>query len=134
MNQGMASDGWISFDYAILRVVPRVHLGTAVNVGVALHARTVDFLGTRIRCDRPWLEARIPGLDPDLLSRYLEACRSIVLGEGAAGPVALAPASERFHWLTAPRSDVIQASPVHGGLTRDPSRELDRLFLEYTHE
>lgn len=134
MSRGPEPEGWISFDYAILRVVPRVHVGTSVNVGVALHARTADFLDTRIRCDRPWLEARVPGLDPDLLARYLEACRSIVLGEGSAGAVALAPASERFHWLTAPRSDVIQASPVHGGLTRDPSRELDRLFVQYTQD
>lgn len=134
MSQVSAPDGWISFDYAILRVVPRVHLGTAVNVGVALHARTAEFLGTRLRCDRAWLEVKIPDLDADLLRRYLEACRSIVLGDGHGGPVALAPASERFHWITAPRSDVIQPSPVHGGLTRDPSRELDRLFLAYTHD
>lgn len=134
MSHGAAPEGWISFDYAVLRVVPRVHLGTAVNVGVALHARTVDFVGTRIRCDREWLEVKIPGVDAELLRKYLEGCRSIVLGDGRAGPVALAPASERFHWITAPRSDVIQASPVHGGLTRDPARELDRLFLEYTHD
>lgn len=132
MSHGSAPEGWIAFDYAILRVVPRVHRGTAVNVGVALHARTVDFLDTRIRCDRAWLRIKIPQLDSDLLNRYLEACRAIVAGDGAAGPVALAPASERFHWLTAPRSDVLQASPVHGGLTRDPSLELERLFLEYT--
>lgn len=134
MSHVSAPEGWISFDYAILRVVPRVHLGTGVNVGVALHARTAEFLGTRIRCDREWLELRIPDVDTELLYRYLEACRSIVQGMPSAGPVALAPASERFHWLTAPRSDVIQASPVHGGLTRDPSQELDRLFLEYTHD
>jgi hypothetical protein len=127
-----APEGWIAFDYAILRVVPRVHRGAAVNVGVALHARTVDFLDTRIRCDREWLQVKIPELDSDLLHRYLDACRAIVGGDGTAGPVALAPASERFHWLTAPRSDVIQASPVHGGLTRDPSAELERLFLAYT--
>ena len=132
MSQLSGPEGWIAFDYAILRVVPRVHRGAAVNVGVALHARTVDFLGTRIQCDREWLQVKIPELDTDLLVRYLEACRAIVGGDGSAGPVALTPASERFHWLTAPRSDVIQASPVHGGLTRDPSVELERLFLEYT--
>jgi hypothetical protein len=132
--KGLDRAGWIAFDYAVLRVVPRVHLGTGINVGVTLHARTADFLGTRIRCDRDWLAARIPGVDPHRLARYLEGCRAISMGERQAGPVALAPASERFHWLTAPRSDVIQASPVHGGLTRDPLAELERLFGEYVEQ
>lgn len=119
---------WIAYDYAILRVVPRVHLGGGVNVGVVLHARTADFLGIRVRCDAEWLAERVPGVDTDLLTAYLDACCALSRGEPEAGPVALAPPSERFHWMTAPRSDVIQPSPVHGGLTRAPDRELDRLF------
>jgi hypothetical protein len=123
--------GWIAYDYAILRVVPRVHLGAGVNVGVVLHARTADFLGLRVKCDRDWLAERVRGVDPELLTAYLQACRAISKGEPAAGPVALAPPSERFHWMTAPRSDVIQPSPVHGGLTRAPEMELGRLYALY---
>lgn len=123
--------GWIAYDYAVLRVVPRVHLGVGVNVGVVLHARTADFLGIRVRCERAWLAERVRGVDPELLEAYLEACCALSRGDESAGPVALTPPSERFHWMTAPRSDVIQPSPVHGGLTQEPGAELDRLYALY---
>jgi hypothetical protein len=73
----------------------------------------------------------VPGIDPDLLSRYLRSCSAICAGDESAGPVALAPPSERFHWLTAPRSDVLQSSPVHEGVCADLDAELEALFRMY---
>jgi hypothetical protein len=77
------------------------------------------------------LRAHVPDVDVDLLARYLRACHAIAAGDVSAGPVALSPPSERFHWLTAPRSDVIQSSPVHEGVCADPERELEALFKTY---
>jgi len=121
----------VDYDFAVLRVVPRVHLGAFVNVGVVVHARTVEFLALRAVTDERVLAANVIGVDADLLARYLRSCEAICAGDAAAGPMALAPPSERFHWLTAPRSDVLQSSPVHEGISDDPRRALDRLFEEY---
>ena len=121
----------LAYDFAVLRVVPRVHLGAFVNVGVVVHARTAEFLALRAVTDERLLQAHVPGVDAELLARYLRSCEAICAGEVAAGPMALAPPSERFHWLTAPRSDVLQSSPVHEGISDDPRRALDRLFEEY---
>jgi hypothetical protein len=121
----------IDYDFAVLRVVPRVHLGAFVNVGVALHARTAEFLALCVLTDPVALRARLPGVDVELLARYLRSLEAICAGDPAAGPVALAPPSERFHWLTAPRSDVLQSSPVHEGVCADPRVELDELFRAY---
>jgi len=123
--------GMIDYDFAVLRVVPRVHLGAFVNVGVVVHARTVEFLALRAITDERLLRAHVPGVDAELLARYLRSCEAICAGDVGAGPMALAPPSERFHWLTAPRSDVLQSSPVHEGICDDPRRALDRLFEEY---
>jgi len=126
-----AMDEWIDYDYAVLRVVPRVELGAFVNVGVVLHARTLGYLGVRTLESDAELASRVVGVDLPLLERYLEGCRRICRGEVAGGPLALSPPSERFHWLTAPRSDVLQASAVHGGITRDPEATLEALFRRY---
>ncbi len=72
-----------------------------------------------------------PAVDIDLLSRYLRCCQRICEGDTTAGPVALAAPSERFHWLTAPRSDVLQSSPVHEGLATDPAAAVEELFAVY---
>ena len=85
------------------------------------------------RDDIDELRAQVPEVDAELLSRYLRSVRAICDGDESAGPVALTPPSERFHWLTAPRSDVIQASPIHEGVCFDPERELDALFRTYVH-
>ncbi len=122
---------WTSYNFAVLRAVPHVHLGAFVNVGVVVHARTAGYLALRAVTDPAELRARVPGVDAELLARYLEACGAVSAGDPAAGPVALAPTSERFHWLTAPRSDVIQASPVHEGICGDPATTLDELFEEF---
>ncbi|HKP16390.1 MAG TPA: DUF3037 domain-containing protein [Gemmatimonadaceae bacterium] len=121
----------VDYDFAVLRVVPRVHLGAFVNVGVVVHARTVEFLALRAVTDEQVLAAHVHGLDADLLARYLRSCERICAGDVDAGPMALAPPSERFHWLTAPRSDVLQSSPVHEGIADDPRRALEALFEEY---
>ena len=121
----------VDYDFAVLRVVPRVHLGAFVNVGVVVHARTAEFLALRAVTDERVLSAHVHGVDADLLARYLRSCERICAGDVSAGPMALAPPSERFHWLTAPRSDVLQCSPVHEGISDDPGRALDALFEDY---
>lgn len=122
-----------AYAFAYLRLVPRVHLGSFANVGVVLHSRTRDFIGMRCVVDADELERRAPGADVPLLVRYLQSLRAIAEGDRTAGPVALLPPSERFHWITAPRSDVLQCSPVHTGVARDPERVLDRLFEPLDH-
>ena len=121
----------VDYDFAVLRVVPRVHLGAFVNVGVVVHARTAEFLALRAVTDERVLAAHVHGVDADLLARYLRSCERICAGDVDAGPMALAPPSERFHWLTAPRSDVLQSSPVHEGICDDPRSELEALFEDY---
>ncbi len=127
----MSDEPLVDYDFAVLRVVPRVHLAAFANVGVVLHARTAEFLALRTVTDLARLAGLAPGIDPALLARYLASCAAICAGDASAGPVALAPPSERFHWLTAPRSDVLQSSPVHEGVCRSPRSELDALFLAY---
>jgi hypothetical protein len=117
-----------AYAFAYLRVVPQVHLGSFRNVGVVLHARTRGFLGLRVVTDPRELERRLPEADVPLLIKYLESLRAIAAGDPTAGHVALLPPSERFHWLTAPRSDVLQCSPVHTGVAVEPESVLDRLF------
>jgi hypothetical protein len=127
----MSVDRWTPYAFAVLRVVPHVHLGAFVNVGVVLHARTAGFLGMRLLATPDELGCRVAGVDLDLLARYLDACRRVCEGDPTAGPVALAPPSERFHWLTAPRSDVLQSSPVHEGVCEDPVQALEDLYAGY---
>ena len=124
----MTAPGLVSYHFALLRVVPHVHLGAFVNVGVVLHARASEFLGMRAVADVTTLTALASDVDAGLLARYLECYRRICAGDPEGGPIALVSESERFHWITAPRSDVLQASPVHEGLTIDPAEELARLY------
>ena len=116
-----------AYHYAIMRVVPHVHLGAFANVGVIVHARQLEFLDMRV-VEREELTRLVPDADVELLLRYLNSFAAVCRGDEEAGPIALAPTSERFHWLTAPRSDVLQCSPVHAGLTADPRREVDDLY------
>jgi hypothetical protein len=127
----MTANPCVAYNFAALRVVPDVSTGAFVNVGVVLHARTADFLGMKVLRDPELLQAQLPGTDVELLSRYLSAHEAIGRGDPAAGPMALLPPSERFHWLTAPRSDVLQSSAVHEGICADPARALDELFASY---
>jgi|GEM_PF-155168 len=125
-------DGWVAYDFAVLRAVPHPHTGAFVPVGVVVHARTVDFLQLATLTDRRALANLLPpDSDIELLGRYLDACRAICAGQEDAGPVALAPPPERFSWITAPRSDVIQCGPVHEGLCESPEAALHLLFEQY---
>jgi len=121
----------IVYHFAVLRVVPHVHVGAFVTVGVIVHARTANFLGMRVVTDIDTLRRLAPKTDAELLVKYLTACEAICRGDASAGPLALSAPSERFHWLTAPRSDVIQSGPVHEGLCRDPETALAELFAMY---
>ena len=128
MTERIPDDKAVAYDFAVLRVVPHVHTGAFEPVGVIIHARTTEFLAMRVITDREELARRARGVDGELLVRYLESCKAICAGDENAGPIALAPPSERFHWLTSPRSDVIQCGPVHEGVTNDPGAALDALF------
>jgi hypothetical protein len=118
------------FAYAILRVVPRVERGERLNAGVVLYCRQRDFLGARVRLDERRLEAFAPGLAITDVRGQLEALARVAAGEPGAGPIALLPASERFGWLVAPSSTIIQPSEVHTGLSEDPAETLRALFAE----
>jgi hypothetical protein len=118
----------VACHHAALRVVPHVHTGAFVNVGVMLHARAADYLGIRVITDAAVLRRLVPDVDVELLAKYLRAYEQIAAGDAAAGEIALLPSSERFHWMTAPRSDVLQASPVHAGMTHDAEATLQQLY------
>jgi hypothetical protein len=118
------------FQYAIFRVVPRVERGEALNVGVVLFSRRHAFLAARTELDEGALAALAPGCDPNEVRPHLEALERIAAGDAGGGPIATLEPSERFHWLTAPSSTIVQASPVHTGLTDDPAAELDDLFAK----
>jgi hypothetical protein len=118
------------FQYAILRVVPRLERGEQINVGVVLFARRAGFLEARVRLDVDRLAALAPGVEPAPLARQLEAVARVAAGDPGAGPIASLPQSERFAWIVAPSSTAIQPSPVHVGLCGDPAAELDKLFEE----
>lgn len=116
------------FSYAVLRVVPCLQRGERLNVGLALFCRQLDFLELETRLDRDRLAAIAPDLDPEPVEARLEVIRRVVEGDPAAGALAEMDPSDRFGWLTAPSSTIIQSSEVHTGLTSDPAAELDRLF------
>jgi hypothetical protein len=112
------------FQYAIVRVVPRVERGECMNAGVVLFCRPLRFLAARTRLDDARLAAFAPELDLAEVREHLDAITRIAAGEPGAGPVARLEQSERFHWLVAPSSTVIQPSPVHTGLCEDPEATL----------
>lgn len=122
-----------AFDYAIIRVVPRVERGERLNVGVALISRQRRYLGLRIALDEARLRALWPPLTDeqlDLLRAELDGLRRVSEGAPDAGPIARLSQAERFHWLVAPGSAMIQPSPVHSGLCVDPKTALERLMTE----
>jgi hypothetical protein len=118
------------FQYAALRIVPRVERGEAVNAGVVLFCRPLRFLGARTQLDAALLHALAPGCDPDAVAKLLGTMELIAAGDPAGGPIAELPQSERFHWLVAPASTIVQPGPVHTGLTDDPAGQLARLFAK----
>jgi hypothetical protein len=124
----MPADDVQPFAYAVLRVVPRVERGERLNVGVALFCRRHDFLDLRTQLDVARLAALSPELDPAPVQSRLDALRLVVCGDPAGGALAALEPSERFGWLVAPSSTIIQPSEVHTGMTADPRATLDRLF------
>lgn len=115
------------FQYAIVRLLPRVERGECLNVGVILLCRGQRFLGARIALDERRLAGFAPDLDPATIRPHLDAIERIAAGDPAAGPIARLGQAERFHWLVAPSSTMIQSSEVHTGLCDDPAAELDHL-------
>ncbi len=119
------------FEYAILRVTPRVERGELVNVGVVVFCRTRSYLGVKLELGARQLDALralAPDLDVSAIQAHLESIRRMAAGDDGAGPVAKLAAPERFRWLSSPSSTMIQPSDVHGGLTEDPGAELEDLF------
>ena len=117
-----------SFDYVVVRVVPRVEREEFINVGVILFCRTQRFLDAQIELDAHRLTALWPDIDPGLVQSHLDIIPRVCSGGPDAGPIGQLPQTERFNWLAAPRSSVIQTSPVHSGLCIDPRATLQRLF------
>lgn len=110
-----------AFEYAVLRVVPRVERGESMNAGVIVYCRPMEFLGAKVLVDRERLAALDPHADPDAVARALQAAADCTVADGD-------DRGQRFRWLTAPRSTVVQPGPVHTGMTADPLAETDRLF------
>src|SRR5216117_3949207 len=108
--------GRCAFDYAVIRVVPRVEREEFVNVGVILYCSARRFLGARVEIDEARLRAFDPSLDPAEIARSLEPIPRICAGGDGAGPIGRLSQRARFDWLVAPRSTVVQVSPVHSGL------------------
>jgi hypothetical protein len=119
-------EGTESFQWALVRVVPRVERGEAINAGVIVYSKRLRYLAARIELDEARLRALSPGADVAAVRRALAAFELAC----TQGPLAERPIGERFNWLTAPRSAIVQPGPVHGGVTADPAAELDRLFRD----
>jgi hypothetical protein len=116
------------FDYAVVRVVPRVERGEFINAGVIVSCPGLKFLKAKVGLDERRLAALDPMLDAETVREHLRAVVAVCEGGERAGPVGLLPPRARFHWLVAPRSTVIQTSPVHTGLCDDGDRLLERLY------
>jgi Protein of unknown function (DUF3037) len=116
------------YQYALLRVVPRVERGEQLNVGVILLCRPRRFLGAAMAVDPARFAALAPGVPLGSIEPHLDAIARIAAGDPSAGPIAQLDAAERFHWLVSPASTIIQPSEVHTGLCDDPEAELERLL------
>ena len=116
------------FEYALLRVVPRVERGEFINAGVVLYCQEARFLGARVHLDSDRLRALDPHLDPETVLAHLEVACRVCAGGPQAGAVGLMPPVHRFGWLVAPRSTVVQPSPVHTGLAEDPKEAIEHLL------
>jgi len=117
-----------SFEYAIVRVVPRVERGECFNAGAIVWCRSLMWLRARVALDHARLVALAPDADVPMIQAHLESIERIAEGGVDAGPIGLLSAPERFRWLVAPRSTVLQVSDVHEGLCEDPAAALAHLF------
>ncbi|MBR7832639.1 DUF3037 domain-containing protein [Actinospica durhamensis] len=118
----------LGYDCVVLRAVPRPERGEQVNVGAVLYCQEADFLGAAVYLDPARLRALDPDVDLELLSAALDGIRDVCAGAPCAGEAGAANLRNRFGWLSAPRSTVLQPGPIHGGLTADPGAELERLM------
>lgn len=116
-----------SFDYATIRVVPRVERQEFINAGVVVFCLEKRYLAARVHLDEARLRALWPATDLELVRQHLEAIPRICSGDQSAGPITRLSQRERFHWLVSPRSTIIQSSPVHSGLCEGTDELLDRL-------
>ncbi len=117
------------FEYAIIRIVPRVERQEFFNVGVILYCGPQKFLGTKIFVDPVKLKA-FGNIEGEEIDHYIRAFERISAGGKDAGPIGELPVAERFRWLTATRSTIVQTSAVHPGLCIDAAEMLDRLFRQ----
>jgi hypothetical protein len=120
-----------AYEYAVIRLVPRVERGEYINVGVVLFCRTRRFLDARISLAPERLAILAPDVDLDAVAEHLNRIPLICSGGADAGPIGELPPHERFRWLTAPRSTILQPSPVHAGLCADPAVALERLAIAF---
>lgn len=124
----MPENDFCTFDYAAFRFVPRVEREEFFNVGVILSCPEHNFLEARIFLNEQKLKAFAPDLEPETIRQYLATIPKICAGGSEVGAIGRLTARERFYWLTAQRSTIIQASPIHTGLTQDARQTLENLF------
>ena len=117
-----------TYDYAIIRLVPKVEREEFINVGVIVSCPAREFLEARIELDESRLIAVDPTLDIETVRAHLASISTVCAGGEQAGPIGRLSQRERFHWLVAPRSTIIQTSPVHTGCCKDPAAVLERLL------
>jgi hypothetical protein len=118
----------ISFDYAIIRIVPRMERAEFINAGVIVFARTLRYLDARAHLDIERVRSLYPDIDIAEIERHLSLIPKICEGGVSAGPIGELPQHERWHWLVSPRSTMIQTSEVHSGICTDPAEELEHLM------
>lgn len=121
----------IKFEYAIIRLVPKVERGEFFNIGAIVYAKQKKFLGVKYHIDTYKLEAFCKDIDINLISKYLEAWRLVCEGEKEGGRIGALELPDRFHWLTASRSTIIQSSEVHSGLCENPEKTLNDIFEKF---
>lgn len=119
-----------SFQYALLRAVPSIERGEALNVGVVVHCRRGRFLGVRTAVDAQRLRLLDPGVDVAAVDAHLGVIERVAAGDEPDNPIAAMDRSDRFGWIVAPSSTAVQPSAVHTGLTEDPAATLEKLFAE----
>ena len=118
----------VTYDYSIIRVMPRVDRGEQINVGIILSVADSEFLEARIELNEALLRTVDPGVDLPAVAAQLDLIQTVCRGGAEAGPIGLLPARGRFRWLVSPRSTMVQPSAVHTGRTADPTACLDRLM------
>ncbi|WP_299397520.1 DUF3037 domain-containing protein [uncultured Gelidibacter sp.] len=121
----------VTYEYAIIRVVPKVEREEFFNVGVILFSKRKNYLGVKYKIDRKKLEAFSEDLEYDMLKEHLDAWQDVCTGTSESGTIGQFEVSDRFRWLAASRSTIIQSSKTHSGLCRDPKQELEQLFKTF---